>query len=127
MPPAAAPPCCCCSLLLPPLLQAQVRYLLRVTVARGMGQSVVKDHAFWVRNSQLAPPPGPPIKVSEPARPGRPGSCVHMRTWFGARSLLEGVCVCGLGADPMPSFPGCAAHQSWVPAHTTLQMEVGGD
>jgi hypothetical protein len=30
-----------------------------------MGQSVVKDHAFWVRNSQLPPPQGPPIKVSE--------------------------------------------------------------
>ncbi|PRW51123.1 vacuolar sorting-associated 26A-like isoform A [Chlorella sorokiniana] len=43
--------------------QAQVRYLLRVTVARGMGGSVVKDHAFWVRNTQEVPPPGPPIKM----------------------------------------------------------------
>ncbi|KAL4447861.1 hypothetical protein ABPG75_005080 [Micractinium tetrahymenae] len=43
--------------------QAQVRYLLRVTVARGLGQSVVKDHPFWVRNWQPAPPPGPPIKM----------------------------------------------------------------
>jgi vacuolar protein sorting-associated protein 26 len=40
-----------------------VRYLLRVTVARGMGGSVVKDHAFWVRNTQEVPPPGPPIKM----------------------------------------------------------------
>lgn len=43
--------------------QAQVRYLLRVTVARSLGGSVVKDHAFWVRNTQEVPPPGPPIKV----------------------------------------------------------------
>lgn len=46
-----------------PALQAQVRYLLRVTVARSLGGSVVKDHAFWVRNTQEVPPPGPPIKV----------------------------------------------------------------
>ncbi|EFN56736.1 hypothetical protein CHLNCDRAFT_30650 [Chlorella variabilis] len=43
--------------------QAQVRYLLRVTVSRGMGQSVVKDHAFWVRNPQPTPAAGPPIKM----------------------------------------------------------------
>ncbi|PSC75932.1 Vacuolar sorting-associated 26B [Micractinium conductrix] len=43
--------------------QAQVRYLLRVTVAHGMGQSVVKDHPFWVRNWQAAPQVGPPIKM----------------------------------------------------------------
>lgn len=51
-PPPASPP------------QAQVRYLLRVTVARGLGGSVVKDHPFWVRNWQPAPPAGPPIKAS---------------------------------------------------------------
>ncbi|KAL4442451.1 hypothetical protein ABPG77_005035 [Micractinium sp. CCAP 211/92] len=43
--------------------QAQLRYLLRVTVARGLGQSVVKDHPFWVRNWQPQPSAGPPIKM----------------------------------------------------------------
>ena len=43
------------------------RYLLRVTVARSYGTSVVKDFPFWIRNTEdvPAPPPGPqpPIKV----------------------------------------------------------------
>ena len=42
----------------------RLRYLLRVTVARGLGQSVVRDFPFWVRNYEKPPEPGPPIKVS---------------------------------------------------------------
>lgn len=60
--------------LLPLCLQAQVRYLLRVTVARSLGGSVVKDHAFWVRNTQEVPPLGPPIKVR---RGGGEGALFH--------------------------------------------------
>lgn len=58
-----AQPRCHCAACSASVLQAQVRYLLRVTVARGMGQSVVKEAAFWVRNAQEAPVAGPPIKV----------------------------------------------------------------
>jgi vacuolar protein sorting-associated protein 26 len=48
----------------PPLAQVRLRYALRVTVARGLGQSLVKDFPFWVRNEEAAPPPpGEPIKV----------------------------------------------------------------
>ena len=41
------------------------RYLLRVTVSRGYGQSTEKDFFFWVRNYAPPPPPSnhPPIKV----------------------------------------------------------------
>eukprot|EP00884_Botryococcus_braunii_P015314 jgi/Botrbrau1/2466/Bobra.0226s0025.1 len=47
-------------------LQVRVRYLLRVTVSRGYGSSIVKDFAFWVRNYSAVPEePGnlPPIKM----------------------------------------------------------------
>ena len=44
--------------------QVRLRYLLRVTVVRGLGQTVVKDFPFWVRNPAPAPPhPGPTIKM----------------------------------------------------------------
>jgi vacuolar protein sorting-associated protein 26 len=36
---------------------AALRYALRVTVARGLGQSVTRDYPFWVRNA-APPPPG---------------------------------------------------------------------
>ena len=41
------------------------RYLLRVTVSRGYGQSTEKDFFIWVRNYAPPPPPSnhPPIKV----------------------------------------------------------------
>lgn len=41
------------------------RYLLRVTVTRGYGASVVKDFPFWVRNYGTPPETSnlPPIKV----------------------------------------------------------------
>ncbi|KAL6769979.1 VPS26 [Auxenochlorella protothecoides x Auxenochlorella symbiontica] len=44
-------------------LKVRLRYLLRVTVARGLGQSTVKDFPFWVRNHSPAPPRGEPIKM----------------------------------------------------------------
>ena len=48
------------------------RYLLRVTVTRGYGASVVKDFPFWVRNYGTPPETSnlPPIKVRSavPAR-----------------------------------------------------------
>ncbi|GAB4813587.1 hypothetical protein N2152v2_000633 [Parachlorella kessleri] len=44
-------------------LQARLRYLLRVTVTRGLGQSVVRDFPFWVRNYEQPPEQGPPIKM----------------------------------------------------------------
>lgn len=45
-------------------MQVRLRYALRVIVARGLGQSVVKDHAFWVRNTTSEIPPiGAPIKM----------------------------------------------------------------
>lgn len=44
-------------------LKVRLRYLLRVTVARGLGQSTMRDYPFWVRNSSPAPPRGEPIKV----------------------------------------------------------------
>jgi hypothetical protein len=50
-------------------LQVRLRYALRVTVVRGLGQSVTRDFPFWVRNAEAAPPPpGPPIKVSSACR-----------------------------------------------------------
>ena len=41
------------------------RYLLRVTVTRGYGASVVKDFPLWVRNYGTPPQTSnlPPIKV----------------------------------------------------------------
>ena len=43
------------------------RYLLRVTVSRSYGTSVVKEFPFWIRNTEDVPPPPPgpqpPIKV----------------------------------------------------------------
>jgi hypothetical protein len=41
------------------------RYLLRVTVTRSYGGSIVRDFFFWVRNYAAAPPPStaPPIKA----------------------------------------------------------------
>ena len=52
------------------------RYLLRVTVTRGYGGSVVRDFFFWVRNHAAAPPPStaPPIKARPLAWQGLPGS-----------------------------------------------------
>ncbi|CAK0784709.1 hypothetical protein CVIRNUC_007913 [Coccomyxa viridis] len=46
-------------------LQVRLRYLLRVTVARGYGASTEKDFFFWVRNYAPPPPPSnhPPIKM----------------------------------------------------------------
>lgn len=46
-------------------LQARLRYLLRVTLSRGYGASIVKDFPFWIRNYEPAPPsiPQPPIKM----------------------------------------------------------------
>lgn len=41
----------------------RLRYLLRVTVSRGLGQSVVRDFPFWVRNYDQPPEQGPPIKA----------------------------------------------------------------
>lgn len=45
-------------------LKVRLRYLLRVTVSRGLGQSTSKDFPFWVRNYRPTPPLGDPIKVS---------------------------------------------------------------
>lgn len=45
-------------------MQVRLRYMLRVTVVRGLGQSVVKDYPFWVQNpTEDIPPAGDPIKV----------------------------------------------------------------
>ncbi|KAK9821137.1 hypothetical protein WJX81_006664 [Elliptochloris bilobata] len=46
-------------------LQVRLRYLLRVTVTRGYGASVVKDFPFWVRNYGTPPQTSnlPPIKM----------------------------------------------------------------
>ena len=42
----------------------RLRYALRVTVVRGLGQTLVKDYPFWVQNPAAeVPAPGPPIKV----------------------------------------------------------------
>jgi hypothetical protein len=73
-----------------PVPQAQVRYLLRVTVARGMGQSVVKETPFWVRNPQVAPPAGPPIKVRW-FEHGRQGPC-RPAPFVNACALVPGAC-----------------------------------
>lgn len=44
-------------------VQVRLRYLLRVTVSRGLG-SMTKDYPFWVANCSEAPPDqGPPIKM----------------------------------------------------------------
>ena len=45
-------------------LKVRLRYLLRVTVSRGLGQSTSKDFPFWVRNYRPTPPLGDPIKVN---------------------------------------------------------------
>jgi vacuolar protein sorting-associated protein 26 len=37
-------------------LAVRLRYLLRVTVSRGIGQSVVKEFPLWVQNPSLEPP-----------------------------------------------------------------------
>ncbi|KAL3158408.1 hypothetical protein ABBQ38_010643 [Trebouxia sp. C0009 RCD-2024] len=48
-------------------LQVRLRYLLRVTVSRSYGTSVVKEFPFWIRNTEDVPPPPPgpqpPIKM----------------------------------------------------------------
>lgn len=47
-------------------IQVRLRYLLRVTVARGYANTVTKDFHFWVRNYEAAPAPipnAPPIKM----------------------------------------------------------------
>ena len=127
------------SVVLPSPLQAQVRYLLRVTVAHGMGQSVVKDHPFWVRNWQAAPQVGPPIKVR--ARPAgcpcsahtRLAPCIrrHSRApvvrWFcyGRRPLDSGrTAPCSLPRSYYGAPPLCSP-LVLPPSLGTCQMEVG--
>ncbi|KAA6417127.1 MAG: subunit of retromer complex [Trebouxia sp. A1-2] len=48
-------------------LQVRLRYLLRVTVSRSYGTSIVKEFPFWIRNTEDVPPPPPgpqpPIKM----------------------------------------------------------------
>jgi hypothetical protein len=45
-------------------MQVRLRYMLRVSVVRGLGQSVVKDFPFCVRNFEAAPADtGPQLKV----------------------------------------------------------------
>lgn len=45
-------------------VQARLRYLLRVTVSRGLGSTVTRDFPFWVRNYSEPPAAGgPPIKM----------------------------------------------------------------
>lgn len=45
-------------------LQVRLRYFLRIIVVRGLGQSLVKDYPFWVRNQTTEVPEfGPPIKM----------------------------------------------------------------
>ena len=46
--------------------QVRLRYMLRVTVIRGLGQTSIKEFPFWVRNPipvQDIPPMGEPIKM----------------------------------------------------------------
>lgn len=46
-------------------VQVRLRYLLRVTITRPYGASVVRDFPFWVRNYQPEGPPAnlPPVKM----------------------------------------------------------------
>ena len=100
----------------------RLRYLLRVTVSRGMGQSVVRDFPFWVRNyAEQAPPPGPPIKVRRGRRWRRrrhggvrevyeqaarvPGGCKEARSACRAAEFLidAPLAVWPSHADPLPS------------------------
>ena len=111
----------------------RLRYMLRVTVSRGMGQSVVRDFPFWVRNyADLAPPPGPPIKVRRGTRP-RPrrlhGGRGHKVKWSGGTPAPGAKMHRLNSATPLSIRPGVRHENQTDPPAPCLpppwQMEVG--
>eukprot|EP00891_Asterochloris_glomerata_P007564 jgi/Astpho2/7564/Aster-02470 len=63
-------------------LQVRLRYLLRVTLVRPYGASLVREYPFWVRNYEDPPPPAPanqpPIKMEVGIE-----DCLHIEFEYG--------------------------------------------